>query len=161
MVTDMHMTDCCIWQRTCWYVASRDPQLGPLSLAQEHLTSGHHILTDALIQGLDATITLKSGEQLIGVFAGGVFDLPVKSQYTLKMVRQVRSSGEAHVNGDSDLLEEFIGEGEDHVMSFDLHDTVSLAVDEVVTASTQPAQNGMSFVPTPSRNHADSLHQAP
>jgi hypothetical protein len=96
------------------------------------------------MQGLDATLTLKNGEQFQGVFSGGTFDSMTKSRYVLKMVRRTRSPGEAHVNGDVDVPDEYIGEGDDHTMSFDAQDTVSFAVDDVVTASAQPAQNGIS-----------------
>ena len=40
------------------------------------------------------------------------------------------------------MLQEYVGEGEDHVMTFDVQDTVDLAVNDVVTASNQPTQNG-------------------
>ncbi|KAK3671845.1 poly(A)-binding protein binding protein [Recurvomyces mirabilis] len=92
--------------------------------------------------GLDATLTLKNGEQFTGVLAGATFDSSSKSKYVLKMVKQTQAQGEAHMNGDTSSNDEYIGEGEDHVMSFDVQDTTSLVVDDVVTTGSQPQQNG-------------------
>lgn len=60
------------------------------------------------------------------------------------------------VNGNDDIgrSQEYVGEGDDHVMVFDKEDTVDLAVPDVVTASAQPVQNGMySLLPC----HLESL----
>ena len=58
------------------------------------------------------------------------------------MAKRTRSSSHHQTNGNTDMLQEYVGEGEDHVMTFDVQDTVDLAVNDVVTASTQPMQNG-------------------
>ncbi|KAK0938209.1 poly(A)-binding protein binding protein [Friedmanniomyces endolithicus] len=92
--------------------------------------------------GHDATITLKNGERFAGVFSGGNFDSITKSMYVLKMVRRTRSAGETQVNGDMDSSEEYLGEGEDHKMSFDTQDTLLFAVDGVVVADAPSTQNG-------------------
>ncbi|KAK0286738.1 poly(A)-binding protein binding protein [Friedmanniomyces endolithicus] len=92
--------------------------------------------------GHDATITLKNGERFAGVFSGGNFDSMTKSMYVLKMVRRTRSLGDAQVNGDADMSEEYLGEGEDHMMSFDAQDTLLFAVDGVIVADAPPTQNG-------------------
>ncbi|TKA49201.1 hypothetical protein B0A54_01277 [Friedmanniomyces endolithicus] len=92
--------------------------------------------------GHDATITLKNGERFAGVFSGGNFDSITKSMYVLKMVRRTRSAGETQVNGDMDMSEEYLGEGEDHKMSFDTQDTLLFAVDGVVVADAPSTQNG-------------------
>ena len=95
-------------------------------------------------QGLDATLTLKSGEQFTGVFSGGSFESTAKHQYILKMVKQTRPPSQQQTNGATETPSEYVGEGEDHVMMFDKEDTVDLAVTDVVTANAAPLQNGAS-----------------
>lgn len=58
------------------------------------------------------------------------------------MVRQTRLPTGQQVNGNVELTDEYVGEGEDHVMMFDKEDTLDLAVNDVVTANTQPMLNG-------------------
>lgn len=60
------------------------------------------------------------------------------------MVRRTRPAGH-QLNGDVDMSDEYVGEGDDHIMSFDIQDTVDLAVQDVV-ASSQPAQDGTPAV---------------
>ncbi|KAK5110100.1 hypothetical protein LTR62_006234 [Meristemomyces frigidus] len=91
--------------------------------------------------GLEATLTLKNGEQYSGVFCGGSFESS-RSKYTMKMVRQTRTQGDPHVNGNTDSQVEYVGEGEDHAMAFDVQDTMSLAVDGVDTSASSAQQNG-------------------
>lgn len=55
------------------------------------------------------------------------------------------------MNGNSELPDEYIGEGEDHVMTFDVQDTADLYVANVVTENAQATQNGMSKL-VPSRS---------
>lgn len=92
------------------------------------------------------TLTLKSGEQFTGVFSGSAFDGP-KSQYLLKMVRRTRLPSNPQTNGDVQLPHEFLGEGEDHAMSFDVQDA-ELSAQEVSTAAAAPQQNGDHFLPS-------------
>ena len=63
----------------------------------------------------------------------------------MKMVRQTRLASQQQTNGNTELAEEYVGEGEDHVMVFDVQDTVDLAVSGVVMASAQATQNGESM----------------
>lgn len=93
-------------------------------------------------QGIDATITLKNGEQFTGVFSGTSIESPAKSTYILKMARRTRLPSHQQTNGNTELAEEYVGEGQDHVMTFDVQDTVDFAVSGVVTASAQATQNG-------------------
>lgn len=95
-----------------------------------------------MYQGQDTTLTLKNGEQFTGVFSGGTLNSPAKHQYVLKMTRRTRLPSHQQMNGDTDLPEEFTGEGEDHVMTFDVQDTLDLSVQGVTTADAKPAQNG-------------------
>ncbi|KAK5133964.1 hypothetical protein LTR08_007084 [Meristemomyces frigidus] len=100
----------------------------------------------AELTGCDATLTLKNGEQFTGVFSG-FFDLGSKCQYTLKMVKRTRLPSHQQVNGTVEVPDEYTGEGEDHVMSFDLLDTVDLAAADVSITSAQPMQNGSTSTP--------------
>jgi hypothetical protein len=93
-------------------------------------------------QGTDATLTLKTGEQFSGVYTGASLETPAKSTYILKMVKRLRLPTSQQVNTHADLPDDFIGETDDHIMSFDVQDTVDLAVSNVVTASIT-TQNGM------------------
>ena len=62
------------------------------------------------------------------------------------MVKRTRLPTHQQINGNTELQEEYIGEGEDHTMVFDKDDTADLAVNEVVTASALPMQNGMRLL---------------
>lgn len=94
------------------------------------------------IQGTDATLTLKNGEQFTGVFSGSSLESSAKSVYILKMVKKIRLASHQQVNGNTELPDEYVGEGEDHVMVFDTQDTADLAVANVVTAAAHATQNG-------------------
>lgn len=59
----------------------------------------------------------------------------------MKMVRRTRLLSQ-QVNGNTELSEEYVGEGEDRVMVFDVQDTVDLAVSGVVTAAAHATPNG-------------------
>ena len=60
------------------------------------------------------------------------------------MVKRIRLPTQQQINGATatELPNEFIGEGEDHVMTFDKDDTVDLSVLDVTLAPAQPVQNG-------------------
>lgn len=95
-----------------------------------------------LVQGNDATLTLKNGEQFTGVFSGSSVESSTKSVYILKMVKRTRFASNQQVNGSTALPDEYIGEGDDHVMVFDTQDTADLEVKNVVTANAHAHQNG-------------------
>ena len=91
--------------------------------------------TDAPVQGHDAVVTLKTGEQFGGIFSGSSLHPTSKQHlYILKMVKRLRSPTAHQVNGSSQSQDQYIGEGEDHTMAFDKDDTVDLAVTDVNTA---------------------------
>jgi len=73
------------------------------------------------------------------------------------MARRTRSPNNQQTNGVTDMLQEYVGEGEDHVMTFDVQDTVDLAVADVVTANTQPTQNGKLSPSSIRKYHANRL----
>ena len=87
-------------------------------------------------------MTLKNGEQFTGVFSGSSLESSAKSVYILKMVKKTRLASHQQTNGNTEPLDEYIGEGEDHVMVFDAQDTADLEVTNVVTANAHATQNG-------------------
>ncbi|KAK5709708.1 poly(A)-binding protein binding protein [Elasticomyces elasticus] len=110
--------------------------------------------------GLDATIGLKSGEQFTGVFTGFSSAANNSGKYMLSMVRRThvaspqqndtaQTNGHATPTTESSSEEEFIGEGEDHTMAFDISDTTCLSVDDVIvsTPSSTAQQNGTAIQP--------------
>ena len=107
------------------------------------------------IQGTDATLTLKNGEQFAGVFSGSSTDSSSKNVYTLKMVKRTRLASHPQTNGNTELSDEYTGEGDDHIMHFDVQDTADLSVANVVTANAHAAQNG---TPRSSRHSPSYTH---
>ena len=59
------------------------------------------------------------------------------------MVKRIRLPTHQQINGNTELPDDYIGAGEDHVMLFDKDDTIDLAVNDVITSSAQPMQNGL------------------
>lgn len=51
------------------------------------------------------------------------------------------------VNGTIEQTGEYVGEGEDHAISFDVQDTADLYVPDVTTAAAAPQQNGRLLLP--------------
>ena len=87
-------------------------------------------------------MTLKNGEQFAGVFSGSSTDSSSKNVYTLKMVKRTRLASHPQTNGNTELPDEYAGEGDDHIMHFDVQDTADLSVANVVTANANATQNG-------------------
>ncbi|KAF2100946.1 hypothetical protein NA57DRAFT_74543 [Rhizodiscina lignyota] len=97
----------------------------------------------ANLMGLQATVTLHNGERYSGIFAGGSPD-PPEPRYVLKMVKRLESLGQQQSNGVAELSDEYIGQGEDHVMAFDCQDIVDLNVPNVSMDRTRTrGQNGV------------------
>lgn len=93
--------------------------------------------------GYDAVLTLKNGEQFVGVFSGCSVDAH-PHQYLLKMVRRTRSPNQQQTNGATDTSDEYIGEGADHAMTFDVQDTADLNINDLGPLAAAPKQNGTS-----------------
>ncbi|KAK5114992.1 hypothetical protein LTR85_010030 [Meristemomyces frigidus] len=131
------------------------------SLADKHAHDRLLFLV-AHFTGEDATLTLKNGEQFTGVFSGGAFDSASKNHYVLKMVKRTRLPSHQQVNGTIEMPDEYAGDGEDHVMTFDVQDTIDLAVADVTTTSAQPAQNGNGSISSTFRTDTEiSQRDAP
>ncbi|CAK4027913.1 Hypothetical predicted protein [Lecanosticta acicola] len=111
--------------------------------------------------GKDVTLSLKNGEQFAGVYSGCSLELS-KTQHIIKMARRTRPPTQQQANGNTGLSSEYIGQGEDYVMSFDVQDTVDLFVEDVSTAATATQQNGSvgsSFLTDTQISGRDPYHQ--
>ncbi|KAH6639856.1 hypothetical protein C7974DRAFT_389311 [Boeremia exigua] len=92
----------------------------------------------ANLTGLPGTITLKNGARYSGVLSGTSLD-PSELRYVFKMVKQLQPAGSA-ANGQP--ADEYAGQGESYVMSFDMSDVADFNVNHVVLDKTQAKQNG-------------------
>ncbi|KAF2021495.1 hypothetical protein BU24DRAFT_337600 [Aaosphaeria arxii CBS 175.79] len=97
----------------------------------------------ASLTGLPGHITLKNGEKYTGVLSGTSLD-PTEMRYVFKMVKRVQGS-DAQVNGTSEPSDDYVGQGENHVMSFDIGDVADFNVSNVILNKSQSrTQNGAS-----------------
>ena len=66
-----------------------------------------------------------------------------EAAYLLKMVRPIKrdDTGEARMDGEA--TSDYVGVGEDHAMSFDVKETVDLAVENVFFNTAEKPQNGI------------------
>ncbi|PNS20034.1 Ataxin-2 [Sphaceloma murrayae] len=95
--------------------------------------------------GLDTVLTLKSGEQFSGVFSGATAQNN-EPRYHLKMVRRIPQPHTSQTNGNSVTAGAFVGEGDNHAMTFDVNDTTDLVVRRVqIGASQNRSVNGSGF----------------
>lgn len=90
-------------------------------------------------QGKDVAVTLKSGSQYTGVYSG---ISESQQRHVIKMARQTRV-GTQQTNGNTSQNSELLGEDEDHTMSLEISDTVTLEARNLSVASSAPRQNGM------------------
>ncbi|KAF2622234.1 hypothetical protein BU25DRAFT_452165 [Macroventuria anomochaeta] len=94
----------------------------------------------ANLTGLPGTITLKNGAKYSGVLSGTSLD-PSELRYVFKMVKQLQPADNAQANGQTP--DEYAGQGESYVMSFDMSDVADFNVNNVVLDRTQAkGQNG-------------------
>ncbi|UPX16779.1 poly(A)-binding protein binding protein [Ascochyta rabiei] len=94
----------------------------------------------ANLTGLPGTITLKNGARYSGVLSGTSLD-PSELRYVFKMVKLLQPADHAQPNGQPS--DEYAGQGESHVMSFDMTDVADFHVNNVVLDKTQAKpQNG-------------------
>lgn len=103
---------------------SSSPSLTPTG-ADKSGDSAHDKLLSMLVHcvGHHTTITLKNGEQFTGIFSAASFESP-EMNYVLKMVKKV--SSHAQTNGVIDAVDEYLGNGPEHMMSFAKKDVVDL-----------------------------------
>ncbi|KAF2809728.1 uncharacterized protein BDZ99DRAFT_388593 [Mytilinidion resinicola] len=98
----------------------------------------------ASLTGLPTNFTLKNGEKYTGVFSGTSLD-PSEMRYVFKMVKRVQTTGDQQVNGASEISDDYVGVGDNHVMTCDIGDVAHLNVANVVLDKTRARpQNGVS-----------------
>ncbi|KAF1955507.1 hypothetical protein CC80DRAFT_493007 [Byssothecium circinans] len=108
-----------------------------------HLSDRMYYLL-ANLSGLPGHITLKNGEKYTGVLSGTSLD-PTEMRYVFKMVKKVQAAGDAQVNGTAEASDDYIGTGENYVVSFDMSDVADFHVSNVILDKTQAkGQNGIS-----------------
>lgn len=95
----------------------------------------------ANFMGLNATVTVKTGEAFSGIFFGASTENN-ETTYILKMVQQIKTMEKSEVNGARDDLGAFVGVGDDHTMIFDIQDVTDLAVEGVGLGTQDKHQNG-------------------
>lgn len=92
---------------------------------------------------MNGRITLSNGEKFEGIFSGASLDT-ADARFTMKMVKRTAPASNSQSNGSPEKLNEYIGDGETHTMTFDLQDTVDLNVWDVqLAASEGKPQNGV------------------
>ena len=85
---------------------------------------------------------MKNGEKYTGVLSGTNLD-PSEMRYVFKMVKKVQAANDTQANGTSELSDDYIGSGDDHVMIFDMGDVADFHVNGVVLDKTHSkGQNG-------------------
>ena len=73
---------------------------------------------------------------------------PTEMRYVFKMVKKVQATGEAQANGVVETSDDYIGVGDNHVMTFDMSDVADFHVNNVVLDKTQSkGQNGRLCTP--------------
>lgn len=82
---------------------------------------------------------MKNGDTFSGIFFGSTMENQ-ESAYLLKMVQQIPEKGET--NGTKDGLNDYIGVGDDHAMTFDIKEVIDLAVEGVTPNFRDKSQNG-------------------
>ncbi|KAG9543096.1 hypothetical protein KCV01_g25201, partial [Aureobasidium melanogenum] len=104
---------------------------------QENGTSNKHA-TDRLLflianfTGMEVVVFLKNGEKFTGVFSSAYTE-PADPRLTLKFTKKLSQQ----TNGTTDQSDAYIGEGEDHAMSFSLPDVVDLSVTNLFLAASE------------------------
>ena len=76
----------------------------------------------------------------------------------LKMAKKVTHRSDLHVNGTAQSASEYVGPGDDHVMMFDVHDVVDLAVADVMLSKSQPKTDKGELVTPPCILHPRISH---
>ena len=90
---------------------------------------------------------MKNGEKYTGVLSGTSLD-PSEMRYVFKMVKKVQPVSDAQVNGAAESIDDYIGVGDNHVMSFDMSDVADFNVSNVILDKTHSkGQNGRFLQP--------------
>jgi PAB1-binding protein PBP1 len=93
-------------------------------------------------QGQSTTLTTKTGEKYTGIFAGVNVEAS-EPHYILKMTKRLQAAPDT-ANGTATPSDDYLGTGDDHLLTFSTQDVVDLAVQNVaLDKSTAKAQNGI------------------
>ncbi|KAG9622074.1 hypothetical protein KCV04_g13411, partial [Aureobasidium melanogenum] len=118
-------------------LANGIPKPTQSKLQQENGTSNKHA-TDRLLflianfTGMEVAVFLKNGEKFTGVFSSASTE-PADPRLTLKFTKKLSQQ----TNGTTDQSDAYVGEGEDHAMSFSLPDVVDLSVTNLFLAASE------------------------
>lgn len=105
--------------------------------------------------GCLANITLKSHERFTGIFCAATLESTVNC-VVLKMSKRLQASASDSTNGTTSNTDEYVGYGEDHVMTIDMKDIVNLEIPNATTERVQQrAVNGKSCAASNGRVKAD------
>ncbi|CAI6338275.1 unnamed protein product [Periconia digitata] len=119
------------------------PLTGESASPMRHLSDRMYFLL-ANLSGLPGHITLKNGEKYTGVLSGTSLD-PGEMRYVFKMVKRTQAATEGQTNGTAEASDDYIGTGDNYVMSFDMSDVADFHVDNVILDKSQSkGQNGAS-----------------
>ncbi|KAI4818576.1 hypothetical protein E4T45_10551, partial [Aureobasidium sp. EXF-8846] len=82
--------------------------------------------------GMEVAVFLKNGEKFSGVCSTASIE-SADPRVTLKFAKKTSQQ----TNGNTDQLDEYVSEGQDHVMSFNLQDVVDLSVNNLYLAASE------------------------
>jgi PAB1-binding protein PBP1 len=85
-----------------------------------------------MLQGMEVAVSLKDGHNFSGVFSAASID-SADPRVTLKFAQKTSQQA----NGTTDQPNEYVGEGQDHVMTFSLQDVVDLSVNNLHLAASE------------------------
>ena len=134
-------------------VASRQKlSTEPRQSTRDNPTSDKHahdrlLFLIANMVGNIATVAVKNGDRFTGVLSGASLqkentDAPL---FVLKMTKKI-SNASGQANGSSNTTDEYIGNGEDHIMTFSQNDILDLSVENLsLEKSAGKNANSMSI----------------
>jgi len=124
----------------------------PRQTTRDNPTSDKHahdrlLFLIANMVGNMATVVVKNGDRFTGVLSAASLqkDIGDAPLFVLKMTKKISSSnGEA--NGSFNAIDEYVGNGEDHIMTFSQNDIIDLSVENLsLEKSAGKNANSMSI----------------
>ena len=102
------------------------------NLASDKQAHDRLLFLIANMVGNMATVVVKNGDRFTGVLSGASLqkenaDAPL---FVLKMTKRI-SSANGQANGNSNTTDEYVGSGEDHIMTFSQNDIIDLSVENL------------------------------
>lgn len=94
--------------------------------------------------GCLANVTLKNHESFTGIFSAASLESSINC-IVLKMTKRLQAPTTEPPNGTTTTPDEYLGYGDDHVMTFDMKDVITLEIPNATTDRLQQrAVNGKS-----------------